>query len=167
MIGLAALLTLVMCGLTEARTPSRSIVAGTGLDAEVAQLEARVGTDPDNSVALHALVQAYLNHNAPGLAQAALDHAPPEIRHTPSIADLRVQTLAQLGHPQLAFAAQSAVLAECSRGGCDPQLEGRGRHRLRWLRQMVELGIGDPRLEPERALLAYRLASRQVRLEVD
>ncbi|HEU5074337.1 MAG TPA: hypothetical protein VFU02_09190 [Polyangiaceae bacterium] len=163
-IGLA--LTLLVLGLSQTRTPARPIVAGHDLDAEVAALEAEVGKDPTNAVVLHALVEAYLQRQAPGLAQAALDRAPPEVRHQPSIADQRVRTLTSLGHPQLAFAAQNAVLAECSRSECTHELVGRGRHRLEWLRQLLEMDIADPRTEPNRALLAYRLASRQVTLEV-
>jgi len=163
-IGLA--LTLLATGLSQARTPARPIVAGRELGAEVAELEDQVGKDPTNAVLLHALVDAYLLRNAPGLAQAALDRAPPEVRHQPSIADQRVRTLTLLGHPQLAFAAQSAVLAECSRSDCTQELVGRGQHRLEWLRQLLEMDIADPRAEPKRAELAYRLASRQVTLEV-
>ena len=163
-IGLA--LTLLVTALSQTRTPARSIVAGQGLDEEVAALEAEVGKDPTNAVVLHALVEAYLARKAPGLAQAALDRAPPEVRHQPSIADQRVRTLTLLGRPQLAFVAQNAVLAECSRSACTRELVGRGRHRLEWLRQLLEMDIADPRMEPNRALLAYRLASRQVVLEV-
>jgi len=163
-IGLA--LTLLLTGLSQGRTPARPIVAGHELDAEIAALEADVGKEPTNSVALHALVEAYLVHKAPGLAQAALDRAPEAVRHQPSIADQRVRTLTLLGHPQLAFAAQNAVLAECSLSDCTRELVGRGRHRLEWLRQLLEMDIADPRAEPNRALLAYRLASRQVALEV-
>lgn len=163
-IGLA--LTLAVTGLSLARTPAQPIVAGRNLDAEVAALEEKVGKDPTNAVLLHALVEAYLLRNAPGLAQAALDRAPPDVRYQPSIADQRVRTLTLLGHPQLAFAAQNAVLAECSRSECTHELVGRGQHRLEWLRQILELDIADPRAEPQRAQLAYRLASRQVTLEV-
>lgn len=165
-IGVGVLVTLLVCFMSLARTPARAIVAGQGLDQRVAELEAAVGSDPHDAVALHALVEAYLAHHAPGLAQAALDRAPAALRRAPSIADQRARTLSLLGHPQLAFAAQSAVLAECSRQGCDPTLEGRARYRLEWLRQLLELDVGDPRLEPERAQLAYRLASRSVQLEV-
>ena len=163
-IGLA--LTLLATGLSQARTPARPIVAGRDLNAEVAALEEQVGKDPTNAVVLHALVEAYLVHHAPGLAQAALDRAPAEVRYQPSIADQRVRTLTLLGHPQLAFAAQNAVLAECSRIECTRELVGRGRYRLEWLRQLLELDVADPRAEPNRALLAYRLASRQVTLDV-
>lgn len=163
-IGLA--LTLLVTALTQTRTPARPIVAGHDLGAEVAELEDQVGKDPTNAVLLHALVEAYLVRKAPGLAQAALDRAPADVRYQPSIADQRVRTLTLLGHPQLAFAAQNAVLAECSRSECTQELVGRGRHRLDWLRQLLEMDIADPRAEPSRALLAYRLASRQVTLEV-
>lgn len=163
-MGVALMLFVGAMGYT--RTPARPIVAGQHLDAGVAELEAKVGADPTNAVALHALVEAYLEHKAPGLAQAALDRAPAELRHSPAIADQRVRTLTLLGHPQLAFAAQNAVLAACSRRTCGAELVGRGEHRLAWLRQLIEMDVADPRMEPNRALLAYRLASRQVQLRV-
>lgn len=163
-IGLA--LTLLATGLSQTRTPARPIVAGQRTDAGVAALEAQVGEDPTNAVLLHALVEAYLMRKAPGLAQAALDRAPAEVRSQASIADQRVRTLTLLGHPQLAFAAQNAALAACSHSECTRELVGRGRHRLEWLRQLLEMDVADPRAEPSRALLAYRLASRQVMLEV-
>jgi len=166
-IGLSVALVMLAWLAFETRSPARPIVAGLPMNQEVAALEAQVGLSPDNAVALHALVDAYLQRQAPGLAQAALDRAPVEVRHMPSIADQRVRTLAALGHPQHAFAAQSAVLAECSRHGCARELEARGRHRLAWLRQMLVLDVADPRVEPDRALLAYRLASRQARLELE
>jgi hypothetical protein len=182
-LGIGAALVLVVCCLSQARTPARAIVAGNNLDAEVAALEAKVGAEPENSVALHALVDAYLLRQAPGLAQAALERAPEQVRELPSVADQRVRTLTLLGHPQLAFAAQNAVLAECSRQSplflheapsesgllesqCGAELVGRGRYRLEWLRQLLEMDVADPRAEPDRALYALRLASRQVTLEV-
>lgn len=165
-VGLGFAITALGCLMLQSRTPARSIVAGQGLDAAIHALETQVGREPEDPAALHALVDAYLLRGAPGLAQAALDRAPESLRRVPRIADLRVRTLTELGRPQLAFAVQNTVLAACSRRGCTPELEGRGRHRLEWLRQMLKLDVGDPRLEPERALLAYRLASRQAKLEL-
>jgi hypothetical protein len=165
-VGLGVAITVLSCMMLQARTPARSIVGGQRLDAAISTLETQVGRQPEDAAALHALVEAYLLRGAPGLAQAALDRAPESLRQAPRIADLRVRSLTELGRPQLAFAVQNTVLAACSRAGCTPELEGRGRHRLEWLRRMLELDVGDPRLEPERALLAYRLASRQVKLEL-
>ncbi|SRR5690606_29611842 len=163
-VGLGVVVTVLGCLMLQARTPARSIVAGERLDGALSALETQVGRHPEDPAALHALVEAYLSREAAGLAQSALDRAPESLRRRPEIADLRVRTLTELGLPQLAFAVQNAVLAACSRAGCTPELVGRGRHRLEWLRRMLELDVGDPRLEPERVLLAYRLASRQVRL---
>jgi hypothetical protein len=67
----------------------------------------------------------------------------------------------------MAFAAQNVALAACTRFACGHELQARGRFRLAWLRQMLELEVADPRAEPERALLALRLASPRVQLEVD
>jgi hypothetical protein len=111
-------------------------------------------------------VDEYLERGAPGLAQAALDRAPIELRNSPELAHRRARALTELGHPQLAFAAEQVALAGCAEADCSPVLEAHAARRLAWLRQMLRLDVGDPRLEPERALLAYRLASREVRLQV-
>ncbi len=165
-IGLAVAAALLVGLAAQARTPARAIVAGVDLGVPVRELETRAGKNPSDGAALVALVSAYLERNAPGLAQAALEHAPAVLRSEPRVADLRVRTLILLGRVQLAFATQSALLVECSRRNCGPELEGRGRHRLAWLRELLQLEVADPREEPERANLAYRLASRQVQLEL-
>ncbi len=104
--------------LASAHVPARRIVAGNDLGAELAQLEADVSLRPDDAVALRALVETYLEHRAPGLAQAALDRAPAQLRDLPAIADARAQTLAALGRADIALGLQRRVLASCAEEAC-------------------------------------------------
>jgi hypothetical protein len=147
-----------------ARSPARTIEAGRLGAGSLSALEARVGADPNDPRSLQELVDAYLERGAPGLAQAALDRAPRELRDLPELAHRRARALTELGYPQLAFAAEQVALAGCEKTECSPVLQAHAARRLAWLGQMLRLDVEDPRRDPERALLAYRLASREVRL---
>jgi hypothetical protein len=150
---------------TSARIPASRIVAGHELGAEAAELEARVSRDPDDAQALRALVGTYLEHRAPGLAQAALDRAPVKVRDLPAIADARAQALSALGRTEIALGVQQRMLATCAATPCSPELLGRASRRARFLSEMVRLGVDDPREQPELALVAYRRSSREARLD--
>jgi hypothetical protein len=145
--------------VTTARLPASRIVA------ELDQLEAHVSRNPEDAAALRALVQGYLEHRAPGLAQAALDRAPQQVLDLPAIADARAQTLSALGRTDIALGVQQRMLASCAATPCSPELIGRAARRARFLSEMVRLGIGDPREQPELALVAYRRSSREARLD--
>lgn len=165
-IGVLTLVTLGALSAVIVRSPARAIEAGRLGQDSVSKLEARVGADPGDSASLQALVDEYLERGAPGLAQAALDRAPAELRDLPELAHRRARTLTELGYPQLAFAAEQVAIAGCAKSECSPVLEAHAARRLAWLRQMLRLDVGDPNRDPERALLAYRLASREVRVQV-
>jgi hypothetical protein len=165
-IGFLTAITLAGFFALGIRSPARAIEAGRLENASVSALEAKVGADPNDPVLLQQLVDAYLERDAPGLAQAALDRAPSEVRDLPEVAHRRARALTELGHPQLAFAAEQVAMAGCTRGECSPVLAAHSARRLAWLREMLRLDVEDPRRDPERALLAYRLASREVRLQV-
>jgi hypothetical protein len=152
--------------LVNARIPASPIVAGRNLGPELAALEAQVSKDPRDAVALSELVDAYLERSAPGLAQAALDRAPAQIRDFPAIADARARTLSALGRADIALGLQERVLTACSSLPCSHELVGRAERRARFLSEMVRLGVDDPRAEPELALVAYRRSSRQARLDL-
>jgi hypothetical protein len=162
---LVALLS-AACLLGSARIPASRIVAGaTG--PELDALEARVSSSPTDAEALAALVGAYLERRAPGLAQAALDRAPEQVREIPAIADARVRTLSALGRADIALDVQRRVLASCAEQNCSPTLRGRAEHRARVLDEMVRMGALDPKHQPELALIAYRRATRVARLEAE
>jgi hypothetical protein len=152
--------------LTAARIPASPIVAGERMGPELAELEARVSRAPEDAAALGVLVDAYLARRAPGLAQAALDRAPAQIRDFPAIADARARTLSALGRADIALGLQERVLVACSTLPCSHELVGRAERRARFLTEMVRLGVDDPRTDPELALVAYRRSSRQARLDL-
>ena len=148
------------------RIPASRIVSGHQLGDELAALEARVSTHPEDADALRTLAETYLTHHAPGLAQAALERAPSAVRELPAIADARARTLSVLGRSDAALSVQERVLAACSEKPCSRELLGRATRRARFLNEMVRMGVDDPREQPELALVAYRRASREARLDL-
>ncbi len=160
-LGVAMLASLSALGPTPA-TP----IAGPGLGRELDALEARVGRDPGDAQALARLVDVYLAHAAPGLAEAALERAPGAIRDQPRIADARARTLVQLGFSRDALAAQLEVLLECAHRSCPPALAGHAAYRADYLAELVRLGVDDPHANPRLARMAYRRSTREVALAV-
>ncbi len=152
--------------MSSAHIPASPIVAGRDLGPELAALEAKVSKDPNDAVALSALADAYLQRRAPGLAQAALDRAPAQVREFPAIADARARTLSALGRADIALGLQESVLSACATLPCSHELVGRAERRVRFLSEMVKLGVDDPRAEPELAMVAYRRSIRQARLDL-
>src|SRR5215208_5796143 len=82
--------------------PAMPALVGQNMGPEIAELEAYVSAHPEDANALARLSHLYLDHAAPGLAQAALDRAPVEVREVPSVGDARVRTLSELGRTQIA-----------------------------------------------------------------
>lgn len=164
---MAALLGLaVLWQIARASTPPAAAVVGRNLDPKLAELEARVSENPGDSEALSALVDAYLVHSAPGLAQAALERAPREVRELPHVADARARTLWELGLSQHALDVERGVLSSCESKPCSPSLVGRAQRRERMLAELVRLGVDDPERDPNLALLAYRRSTREVSLDL-
>lgn len=169
--------TLVLAAVylgTSSETRALPIAAGSGLsqasEAErhaLQELESKVSHAPDDADALIALVSQYLDHRAPGLAEAALARAPRTLQDRAQVADLRAQALSRLGNAPAALALQRSAIRACEREGCSAILVARAMRREAWLSEMVSLGVDDAAREPERALLAYRKSTREVRLEVD
>jgi hypothetical protein len=123
-----------------------------------------VSRHPADRAALEALAEAYLAGGAPGLAVSAIDRAPDQVKGVVRIADARARALTELGRPEAALATQRRVLEACEKTSCSPSLVARAERRARWLGELVRQGI-DPLAEPERTLLAYRVAVREVRLD--
>jgi hypothetical protein len=153
-----------LCGTST--LPAAPIVAGHALGPDLAPLEARVGAHPKDARALEALVEAYLEHSAPGLAQAAIDRAPADVRALPPVADARARALEALGLPRVALEAERRALGSCAERHCSRSLVGHALLRSRWLAELVQLGVTDPEAQPELAMLAYRRSVREVRLDV-
>ena len=154
----------VTCLAGSGTTPAARTLAGQNLGPELAPLEVQVSRNPRDLEALETLVEAYLERQAPGLAGAALDRAPLELKQRARIADARARVLTELGLPGPALAAEERVFEACEVEACSTALLARAERRARWLRELVRLGVEDSLDDPERALLAYRLAVREVRL---
>jgi hypothetical protein len=160
----AALAAAVTCLAGSATTPAAGIAAGRNLGPELAPLETAVSKNPGDPAALETLVEAYLERQAPGLAEAALDRAPLELKQRAKIADARARVLTELGLPEPALAWEERVFEACNLEPCSAALLARAERRARWLRELVRLGVDDALLDPEKTFLAYRLAVREVRL---
>ncbi|MBK7582607.1 MAG: hypothetical protein IPI67_20710 [Myxococcales bacterium] len=146
--------------------PTTPAAIGRNLGAEVAGLEARVSAHPGDAEALCQLTDAYLAGAAPGVAQAALERAPAELRRLPAVADARARTLWQLGFTQAALEVQRGMLDTCTEAPCAPVLIGRAQRRERLLSELVRQGVEDPRQDPSRTRLAYRVSMREVSLDL-
>jgi len=149
-----------------ASNPAMPALVGQNMGPEVAELEAYVSAHPEDANALSRLSHAYLDHAAPGLAQAALDRAPLEVRDVPSVGDARARALWELGRAQIALDVQRNVLDACRVADCSYALVGKGRHRERMLAEMVKLGVDDPKSDPSLAFVAYQRSTRQVSLDL-
>lgn len=148
-------------------TPAAPALVGRDIGPEIASLEARVSAHPEDAAALGELVESYLGHAAPGLAQAALDRAPSEVRERPAIADARARALWSLGFSDMALSVERSVLAACQApGACSRSLLGRAQRREAMLAELVRVGLDDPKTDPNLALVAYRKSTREVTLDL-
>lgn len=162
--GAVALLSICWLGASAA-TPATPLVAN-GHERALARLEARVALHPHDAHALAQLADAYLERSAPGLAEAALEHAPAAVREEPRIADARARALSLLGKPRLALEVQRSVLARCDESPCPRALAARASQRAGWLAELIRMGVRDPERQPRLAELAYRRSVREVALDV-
>lgn len=162
--GLGVVMVAWLCA--RAPTPASPIVSGAGLGQDFDALEARVSRHPEDATALARLVQAYLAHAAPGLAEAALERAPAELRDQPRIADARARTLTELGFSRQALAVQLEVLLQCQHRSCPSALEGHAEYRADYLAELVKLDVDDPQANPALAKVAYRRSTREVALDI-
>ena len=163
MVGLASI-----CLAIGAGNAARPKMVGNGLSGlDLEALEAEVSRAPANAEALHALTETYLAHDAPGLAQAALERAPRKLLETPQIADVRARTLWGLGSTELALTVQRTVLASCKNQPCSSALVARARQRELLFGELQRIGVDDPNEDPDRVLLAYRRSSREVTLDIE
>ncbi|MFO0569230.1 MAG: hypothetical protein U0263_26460 [Polyangiaceae bacterium] len=151
---------------TPSSIPTAPALVGSNLGREAEALEAVVSAHPEDAPALLELVDHYLSHNAPGVAQSALERAPRRLWARPEVADARARTLWQLGFSQAALELQRRVLDACLETACSARLVGRAQHRERLLSELVRQGVEDPKDDPNRTLLAYRIAMREVTLDL-
>ncbi len=146
--------------------PTSALPGGVEGGPELRVLEEAVSRAPDDAEALAALAESYLERSAPGLAQAALDRAPPAVQRYARVADLRARSLVDLGLAGPALAAEERALEACGVEACSNAMLARAERRLRWLRELARLNVDDTLADPVAATLAYRFATREVRLAV-
>jgi hypothetical protein len=151
---------------TTSSMPARPALLGRDIGPEISQLEAHVSAHPEDGQALAELANTYLGQAAPGLAEAALDRAPTEVRELPAVADARARTLWQLGIADAALEVERKALAACETRNCPRTLLGRAQRRERLLAELVRVGLDDPRTNPDLALVAYRRSTREVTLDL-
>jgi hypothetical protein len=162
------LVALVVYGVLASPLAASPTLAGQDLGPELQALEVAVSRSPDDAHALEALVEAYLERAAPGLAQAALYRAPAALRGSARVADLEARSLSTLGRAEEALERQERALLACAEVSerCSNRMLVHAERRLRWLRELVRLKVDDRLPGSAAASLAYRMAVREVRLAV-
>ena len=147
-------------------TPASPALVGRSLGPETAELEALASAHPEDAAALLLLADHYLDHGAPGLARAALDRAPTDVRDQPQVTDALARATWDLGFVSQALELQRSTLRSCTLRPCSYALVGRAQRRERLLTELDRLGVEDPKRDPDRALLAYWRSTREVRLDI-
>jgi hypothetical protein len=160
------LVALAVYGVLASPVAASPTLAGQKLGPELQALEVVVSRSPDDADALEALVDAYLERSAPGLAQAALYRAPAALRSSARVADLEARSLSGLGLEEQALASQERALLACAppSASCSNRMLVHAERRVRWLRELVRLKVDDRLPGSAAASIAYRLAVREVRL---
>ncbi|CAN5568113.1 hypothetical protein BH09MYX1_BH09MYX1_24400 [soil metagenome] len=146
-------------------TQHEHAVISDGKTDTMRTLEADYGTKGD-ATALSALVQGYLDAQAPGLAISAVENASPALQSTPKVQHVYARALVEAGRTNEALAAEQRVLDACAAtdGVCDSWLVASATRRSDIMRQMVSLGIEDAQAYPEASAIAYASATREARL---
>lgn len=151
----------VWCAST---TQREKRVVGDLHEGRVATLEDQAAAQPTDPARVKELAQAYLDARQPGMALAAIEHAPVSVREQPTVEHLYARALLEQGRSADALAAEQRVLARCADGAtpCSSYLVASATRRADILAQLVQLGIEDANAHPEASGLAYLNATRQV-----
>lgn len=149
-------------------TQREHAVISDGKTDSVRTLEADYATKSGDAVSLAALMQGYIDAQAPGLAIAALESADPAIQGAPKVQHVYARALVEAGRANEALAAEQRVLDACAANdsACDSWLIASATRRSDIMRQMVSLGIEDAQAYPEASAIAYASATREARLVV-
>ena len=140
-------------------------VVGDSHTDRMALLEEQVAANPNDSVRVRELGQAYLDARAPGVALASIERAPAAVRAEPTVEHLYARALLDQGRSADALAAERRVLAHCAdalNATCSTYLIASATRRAEILEQLVTLGVEDANAHPEASSLAYHNATRQV-----
>lgn len=121
-----------------------------------------------DAASLAALMQGYIDSQAPGMAIAALESADPAIQAAPKVQHVYARALVEAGRTNEALVAEQRVLDTCAQadGTCDSWLIASATRRSDIMRQMVDLDIQDPQAYPQASAIAYASATREARLVV-
>ncbi|RYE92582.1 MAG: hypothetical protein EOO75_06340, partial [Myxococcales bacterium] len=109
------------------RGPSRLVPAREA--GPLASLEERAARDPDDSAAVVALAQAFVDRGSPGLALAVLDRSPTLLERSPAAADVASAALVGAGDNRRALALTRQALTRCDEGSCPGTLVARAAQR--------------------------------------
>jgi hypothetical protein len=136
--------------------------------ARIGALEAQVAAAPGDDCSVRALAQAYLDAQAPGMALAVIERAPLNVRTLAKVEHLQSRALIEEGRARDALAVEREVLETCTiaDGVCDSWLFASARRRADILEELAAVGVEDARAEPEASAVAYRNATRDVRIAV-
>jgi hypothetical protein len=155
-------------GSTQREKP---VVGDAKTGDRMAALEEQLAATPADAAKLKELAQAYLDARQPGMALAAIERAPNDIRSQPSVEHLYARALIDQGRSRDALAAERKVLALCADPAteeptCSTFLIASATRRAEILEQLVQLGVEDPNAHPEASNIAYANATRQVSISV-
>jgi len=127
------------------------------LEAEVAERSELEGT--------RQLAAAYLDRNQPGLAIAAIEHAPVAVRDAPALSLLRSRALFSMAQPSEALAVLEVGRSRCRVDQqCPAWLLAQLDRSHAFVEEVVAARIEDPARQPEATMQAYRRSTREVRL---
>jgi len=162
----AVLLAIGLIWVAGSTQREKRVVGDTHTD-RVALLEEQAAASPSDPARVRALVQAYLDARAPGMALAAVERAPEAVRADPSVEHLYARALLDQGRSADALAAEKRVLARCADPSsevpaCSSYLIASATRRAEILEQLVALGVEDANAHPEASSLAYHNATRSV-----
>ncbi|HEY1955832.1 MAG TPA: hypothetical protein VGH28_09465 [Polyangiaceae bacterium] len=159
------LLVAVFALLLASGTQREKSVLARGHEDTVRGLEARYAMRHD-AASMKDLAQAYLDASAPGLAVAAIEGAPDDVRHDVYVEHTYARALIDSGRASDALVAEQRVLDACDKQGCDAWLLASAMRRSDILRELEKLGIDDAQAHPESAAVAYHAATREARLSI-
>jgi hypothetical protein len=158
---LAAMATLwISTGAVEAATLVQPARGAPPLD----QAEGLAAAAPSSAAALAALAGAYVERGEPGMALAAIAHAPASTRTSPEVGDAAARAWLAEGSAERALAASRGVLATCAERGCGAWIEARAQRRVDFCEALRGAGVDDPSRDPEAARRAWSRSAREVRL---
>jgi hypothetical protein len=135
-------------------------------DGRLAALESLVAQAPSDRGSMLDLAAAYLDASQSGMALALLTRSSPELRRDPEVTHAMARALFENGRTREALATELRALDACGESACRPRVLAQAARRVEFFQAVVDLGVENPMLAPERVQAAYERSNREVRLEV-